>query len=142
MIDIVVGAKLVPQERVQQRFDEQFVDVLLPMIMESIVDEVRLFPQTQISEDSEQVVDVRSTIEVPEISAPLLVLQKTLSAQFDTPDVPVRVVALHNSECFFARFVEQYGDVPMPLHVLRQAVAQTSKQLSGARSFSETSQGC
>ena len=47
----------------------------------------------------------------------------------DTPDVPVRVVDLQNSECFFEGFVEDCGDVPMLPHVLRQAVAQTTKQL-------------
>ena len=47
---IVEVVRLVPQEGVRQRLDEQFVEVPLPQIMEEIVEEFKIVAQEQSSE--------------------------------------------------------------------------------------------
>ena len=51
----------VPQKRVQQRSNDQFMDVPFPQIMKEIVEQFKIVPQEQFSERiSEQIVEVCS----------------------------------------------------------------------------------
>ena len=66
-------ARLVPQERVQQRIDEQVVEVPTPQLMEDVVEEFKLVPQGQCSE--------RICVRIVEVFAPQVDVQESTNAR-------------------------------------------------------------
>merc|ERR1712032_363258 len=57
--EIVEIAKIISQERVQQRTVEQVVDVPVPQVVEEIVEIAKIIPQERVQQRTvEQVVDV------------------------------------------------------------------------------------